>query len=662
MKISTQLKLAALVPVLMALIIGLALLFSYTEMEKARERGKTAQRIMNSVNELNSLAHSYMLYHEERPKQQFLLEYDATIKLLSTVRFKDREKELLDNIREDSEPMKSSFLKLVSTYERHGSGIDALLLREAEERLAGRLLSGSRDVLSEAVRLNNLIDEEITKTQKRISMLILFLIAATTVPPTIALTRMMTGISASLAALRKGTLAIGAGNLDHRIGMTSPDEIGELSGSFDQMAEQLKETTVSRDALSKEVEERKRAEEALGLAFGRLQTFFDHRIGGIGIVIANAKGNILQANDYYLNILAVTREELLSGQVDWRRMTPPEWLPADERALEQLRERGACDTYEKEYMRCDGARVPVLLTDVMMPGDSGDILAFVLDITERKRAEEELRKAHDELELRVRKRTEELAATVDTLREETLERLQAMEALREKEQLLLQQSRLAAMGEMINNIAHQWRQPLNVLGLLVQQVRLFYEMGSFSKEYLNESVNKSMGLINHMSQTIDDFRNFFKPQKEKVQFTIHEVVARTVSLVEDSFRNQQISIHTHASANPTIIGFPNEYSQVLLNILMNARDALLERQIIDAEVRITISKEGEKAVVTIADNAGGITEEIMSKIFEPYFTTKGPDKGTGVGLFMSKTIIEKNMNGRLTVRNTTEGAEFRIEV
>ena len=248
------------------------------------------------------------------------------------------------------------------------------------------------------------------------------------------------------------------------------------------------------------------------------------------------------------------------------------------------------------------------------------------------------------------------------LREETLERLRVVEALREKEQMLLQQSRLAAMGEMINNIAHQWRQPLNVLGLLLQQLQMSYEMGSLSKDELSSSVDKSMGLINHMSRTIDDFRNYFRPDKEPVPFSIQEVVGRTVSLVEDSFRNHQIGIDVRAETTLSIVGFPNEYAQVLLNILLNARDALQERRPNDARVTITVGREGERAVVTIADNAGGIPEEILDKIFEPYFTTKGPDRGTGVGLFMSKTIIEKNMNGLLTVRNTVDGAEFRIEV
>jgi PAS domain S-box-containing protein len=238
----------------------------------------------------------------------------------------------------------------------------------------------------------------------------------------------------------------------------------------------------------------------------------------------------------------------------------------------------------------------------------------------------------------------------------------AVGELREKDRILIQQSRQAAMGEMINNIAHQWRQPLNVLGLSIQQLRIVYNAGSLSKEYLETCVNKSMGMINFMSQTINDFSNFIKPDTEKVEFSIHEVVARTVALVEDGFKNQQIGIDIQASANPTITGFPNEYSQALLNILMNARDALSERRPVDAKVTVIISKAEERGVVTISDNAGGIPEEIISKIFEPYFTTRGPDRGTGLGLYLSKTIIEKNMNGRLTARNAGEGAEFRIEV
>jgi PAS domain S-box-containing protein len=248
------------------------------------------------------------------------------------------------------------------------------------------------------------------------------------------------------------------------------------------------------------------------------------------------------------------------------------------------------------------------------------------------------------------------------LQNESVERLRAVEELRKNEQMLIHQSRQAALGEMIGNIAHQWRQPLNSLGLLVQQAPLYYSLGEVDQAYLEKTARKSMELIEHMSQTIDDFRNFFKPNKKKVAFSVREEVTKTISLMEGSFQGQKLELRFEEDADPVIQGYPNEFSQVLLNILINARDALLERRVAAPQVVITVGTEGGRAVVTVADNAGGIPEEIMSKIFDPYFTTKGPQAGTGVGLFMSKTIIEKNMGGRLTVRNTETGAEFRIEV
>jgi len=248
------------------------------------------------------------------------------------------------------------------------------------------------------------------------------------------------------------------------------------------------------------------------------------------------------------------------------------------------------------------------------------------------------------------------------LREETAERLRAVEALREKEQLLIQQSRQAAMGEMIGNIAHQWRQPLNTLGLTIQGLLMFYDLGEFNRDFLEKGVGMSMELIQHMSRTIDDFRNYFRPDKEKSTFKIAEAVSNTLSLIEDSFKNRHIDVEIVAKDDPVIYGYRNEFAQALLNILNNARDAFRESKTAGSKVIITMCSKGGKTVVTVADNAGGIPEEIINKIFDPYFTTKGPQGGTGVGLFMSKTIIEKNMGGRLAARNIANGAEFRIEV
>ncbi|HXE94870.1 MAG TPA: ATP-binding protein [Dongiaceae bacterium] len=300
----------------------------------------------------------------------------------------------------------------------------------------------------------------------------------------------------------------------------------------------------------------------------------------------------------------------------------------------------------------------------------------IREITRQLQASEEaLAKANEELELRVAKRTEELEKsrselkmqneklleTYRRLEQETAERIRTMEELRQKDQLMIQQSRQAALGEMIGNIAHQWRQPLNSLGLLVQQAPLFYELGQVNKEFLDTNARKSMELIQHMSRTIDDFRNYFKPDKEKVKFRVQEAVEKALSLMEGCLNNQRISIEVDLQDDPLIYGYPNEYSQVLLNILINAKDALIERKIAMPKVLFTIGTHEKRAVVTITDNAGGIPKEIIGNIFAPYFTTKGPQEGTGVGLFMSKIIIEKNMGGFITVRNVDGGAEFRIE-
>ena len=229
--------------------------------------------------------------------------------------------------------------------------------------------------------------------------------------------------------------------------------------------------------------------------------------------------------------------------------------------------------------------------------------------------------------------------------------------------MLLQQSRLAALGEMISNIAHQWRQPLNELGLIVQELPVMYERGNFDRAYLRGSIAKFMKVLSHLSKTIDDFRNFFRPDKEKVYFRVREVVENTLSLIEESFRQLEIGISVDCSGEPFIFGHPSEFSQVILNLLFNARDAFLAGHFERAKrIGIKIFPLGEKTVVTVADNAGGIAEEILEKIFDPYFTTRGPEQGTGIGLYMSKIIIEKNIPGLLSVRNSAEGAEFRIEV
>ena len=270
-------------------------------------------------------------------------------------------------------------------------------------------------------------------------------------------------------------------------------------------------------------------------------------------------------------------------------------------------------------------------------------------------AKQSLSNLNRELEQRVAERTADLTR-------ETAERLQAMEELRIKDEVLMQQSRQAAMGEMIGNIAHQWRQPLNAVGLLVQDLTLSYEYGNFSRDYLDTSTKKIMQLVRHMSQTIDDFRNFFTPDKEKSEIVLANVVKKTLALVEGSLTDKGIRTEVSTQETPPVTGHSNEFSQVLLNIISNAIDAFSEKPCADPCICVKVFTERGKAVVSISDNAGGIPDEVLGRIFEPYFTTKEQGKGTGIGLYMAKNIVEKSMNGSVTARNVGAGAEFRIEV
>jgi len=230
----------------------------------------------------------------------------------------------------------------------------------------------------------------------------------------------------------------------------------------------------------------------------------------------------------------------------------------------------------------------------------------------------------------------------------------------EQQKLILQQSRLAQMGEMISMIAHQWRQPLNSLSVLNQSIVLKYKRNKLTDElidYFNENSKKQ---IQNMSKTIDDFRDFFKPEKEKTIFCVNDVISSTLEMVEPIFIKDNINIIFDNNKKYNSIGFPNEVGQVFLNIVNNAKDALIENNIDIKNIQIEILKDKENVIITIQDNAGGIPDDIIDKIFDPYFSTKLEKDGTGLGLYMSKMIIEDHCNGKITVTNTKEGAMFKV--
>ncbi len=284
------------------------------------------------------------------------------------------------------------------------------------------------------------------------------------------------------------------------------------------------------------------------------------------------------------------------------------------------------------------------------------------NITERKQMEQELFDQTERLVEEVAER-EAAQAKLEELNHSLEDRINlAVADLRKKDQTLIQQGRLASMGEMINNIAHQWRQPLNNIGLIIQNLQISYDAGTISHDEMKKDIGTAMDVIMHMSRTIDDFRNFFRGDKQIERFPVGKTVRHAIEFVSAAMSSHNIQLELEDNETVTAIGYQNEYAQVLLNILSNARETSIERGVAAPHIRIRVTSENGQSVVRIRDNCGGIPDEIMPRIFDPYFTTRPPDKGTGIGLYMSKVIIEQNMNGRLTAGNTEDGVEFRIEV
>jgi signal transduction histidine kinase len=253
-----------------------------------------------------------------------------------------------------------------------------------------------------------------------------------------------------------------------------------------------------------------------------------------------------------------------------------------------------------------------------------------------------------------------------------------IEKNREKDKMMLHQSRLAAMGEMIGNISHQWRQPLAALKATMQSIQLKKKLNKLTDEHINESVDTSNMLIEQMNQTIDDFRNFFKPNKTKTKFLLSKVINKNLKLLDGVYKNFNIDIVMNIDSDIEINGYENELSQALLNILNNSKDVLYNRDgkrfIFIDQTKQYIKDEfdisREYMVLKIKDNGGGIPYSIINKIFEPYFTTKHQAQGTGIGLYMTKQIIENNMYGFIDVENINydyegemmSGAEFTIKL
>jgi PAS domain S-box-containing protein len=274
---------------------------------------------------------------------------------------------------------------------------------------------------------------------------------------------------------------------------------------------------------------------------------------------------------------------------------------------------------------------------VLIKDYSGEVVNFygyMNDITQIKVSEEELKQKVEE----------------------------AVNNNRHKDRMLVQQSKLASMGEMIGSIAHQWRQPLNNVSLFLQFLQDNYGNDKIDDEMIENYFLRARTQINYMSQTIDDFRNFYQPTKDKNLFVLKESIETAAKIVTTQYEKEDILL-TIAGDEIELFSYENELQQVIVNILNNAKDAAIEKRKTESftpKVNVSIRKVNNNAIIDISNNCGTVSNQVLSRMFEPYFTTKFENQGTGIGLYMSKTIIEKNMNGRIGAKIIENGLNFSI--
>lgn len=243
------------------------------------------------------------------------------------------------------------------------------------------------------------------------------------------------------------------------------------------------------------------------------------------------------------------------------------------------------------------------------------------------------------------------------------ELIKTMEEAKEKEHIMIHQSRHAAMGEMIGNIAHQWRQPLSTLSLLISNIEDIVYYGEEDEQYQKEVFERSRTIISKMSETIDDFRNFFRPRSKKESFTMERLLNLVIRINGERLKYHNILLEINSEERIETTGYFNQLCQVMLNLINNSIDALIEKKSSDRRIDIGVEmSEGENIIITIKDNGGGIPEGIIEKIFDPYFSTKEEKNGTGLGLHMSKMIIEKNFNGSIIAENVKDGVIFKLVI
>lgn len=394
----------------------------------------------------------------------------------------------------------------------------------------------------------------------------------------------------------------------------------------------------------------------IGSLYKRFKSMFqDHR--SIMFLISK-EGNIVDANNAASDFFKLDREELLSLTVADVSLLTPEDVKV---TLIKSFEKGL-QNYVSKFKLND------IVYDIEIQGSpiemDGQTLLFAIchDVTEKIAMETRLKEMNKNLE--------------QLVNEESHKR-------HKQEQLLIQQSKMSSVGEILSAIIHQWKQPMTAISYIMQDIADAAERGQADNIYLSSISSEALAQLNYMNQTVEDFRSFLMPSKSKEAFNIAGDIKMVVKMLIKHLDKDNINLNVtivNSSTEMTAysgdeiaktdnfeidtecfkcFGYANEFKQVLMNILNNARDAIVDNKIMSGSINIVLSADNKSIEISIADNAGGIPSNIIDKVFDPYFTTK-PPKGTGIGLYMAKSIIEDHMNGKINVENSDKGAIFKI--
>ena len=364
----------------------------------------------------------------------------------------------------------------------------------------------------------------------------------------------------------------------------------------------------------------------------------------IGIWSQDATGRLQFVNKAFCDAIGISEERFLSVP-HYESLYPPEvaqsCMSSDAAALEQ----GEPHLSYEKIPFTDGRVHDVLIVKTRVEDESHGVMGLVgisLDMTEKLEAERKLEAINKNLEARI---SEEI------------------EASRQKDNMLYQQNKFAAMGEMISNIAHQWRQPLNTLGLLMtdMSVKMMVNRGEALESDFELFQSNCSEIIQYLSDTIDDFRFYYRGEDGDNTFCMKDLETSLQNLVKSSLMGNRIRYETDL-ADIRISGYLNNLKQALINLYSNAANAIKNNGVEAGVIRCRGGVEGTNYVIEVCDNGGGIDSAIIDKVFDPYFTTRHKSQGTGLGLYMTKQIIEQKFNGSISVTNDAQGARFTIRI